>query len=412
MTPRHILWSPDGKRLRFDLEDQKNATFSIWELTLSDQDRSQVSSLIPLHAPLKDCWSPSLTLDGSGRSFVTGGRCGAEGIYLLEEHQEFWNSRFDFLEMNPMVHNIANLALDKNSSKVFAVGEYAGPQRVEEAEHLDLIKFNVRSQEFRPFLPGLNASYVDFTRNGTMIAYVRLPEQTLWISRPDGSGARQIELQTNHLELPRWSPDGRSLAFMAQTQGKPWRILVVSANGGKPKEASSGTDNQGAPTWSPDGKWLVYGNVECQEAKTCAIHRIDLSSGRVDTVPNSEGLGTARWSPDGKFIAALSPTEHDVRVFDLASQQWRKLVDGVNGNDLNWSVDSRYLYASRSAGGHPEILRVSLADSTAETEVDLRSFAVLTGHIGTWFTLAPDGSIVFFREMSGNEVYSMTYAEK
>jgi Tol biopolymer transport system component len=99
-------------------------------------------------------------------------------------------------------------------------------------------------------------------------------------------------------------------------------------------------------------------------------------------------------------------------VFDLASQQWRKLVDGVNGNDLNWSVDSRYLYASRSAGGRPEILRVSLADSTAETEVDLRSFAVLTGHIGTWFTLAPDGSIVFFREMSGNEVYSMTYAEK
>jgi hypothetical protein len=129
-------------------------------------------------------------------------------------------------------------------------------------------------------------------------------------------------------------------------------------------------------------------------------------------VPGSEGLGTARWSPNGRFIAALNPVRHEVMVFDLVTQQWRKLVDGVNGNDLSWSSNSKYLYACRPAGNQPEILRISLKDSKTETAVDLRSFTAQMGHINTWFALAPDGSIIFSREMTGNEIYALTYAEK
>jgi len=170
-----------------------------------------------------------------------------------------------------------------------------------------------------------------------------------------------------------------------------------------------GTASQGAPTWSPDGRWLVYGNVECQEAGTCSIHRLDLSTGREFNVPGSEGLRTTRWSPDGHFIAALNPTSHEVLLFDLVAQRWRKLADGVNGDDLSWSADSRYLYASKPAGNQPEILRVSVKDAAVETVVDLRFFTALTGHIDTWFALAPDGSIVFMREISSNEIYSLTW---
>ena len=198
---------------------------------------------------------------------------------------------------------------------------------------------------------------------------------------------------------------------MAQSSGKPWRIFVVSTNGGSPREASIGIDNQGAPTWSPDGRWLVYGNVECQEEGTCTIHKIEISTGREHAVPDSQGLGTARWSPNGKYIAALNPVGHEVSVFDVVTQRWRKLVDNVNGNDLSWSADSQYLYASRPAGNQPEILRISLRDSKAETVVDLRSFSALTGQIGKWFGLTPDGSILVSREMDGNEIYSLSYSE-
>jgi Tol biopolymer transport system component len=181
---------------------------------------------------------------------------------------------------------------------------------------------------------------------------------------------------------------------MAQLPDQPWRIFVVPTGGGKPRQASLGADNQGAPTWSPDGKWIVYGNVDCQEEDTCEIHKLELATGRTYTIPGSEGLGTARWSPDGRFIGAINPVSHEIQVFDVATQNWRKLVDGVNGNDLSWSPDSKYLYASKPAGDQPEILRVSLQNAKPETVVDLRSFTAQTGHINTWFALAPDGSIV------------------
>jgi Tol biopolymer transport system component len=173
-----------------------------------------------------------------------------------------------------------------------------------------------------------------------------------------------------------------------------------------------GTDNQGAPTWSPDGKWLVHGDVECQETGTCAIHKINLSTGQEFTVPGSDGLGTARWSPDGRFIAALDPIGNEVLVFNEATQRWRKLANDVNGNDLSWSADSKYLYASSPAGNQPEILRISVKDAKVDTAVDLRSFAALSGQIDTWFALAPDDSIILLRTISANEIYSLTYSEK
>jgi Tol biopolymer transport system component len=410
--PESIRWSPDGKRLRFNLRDEKTWTSSFWELTFGDHDKTQVASLVPLHVVLTNCWARSLTLDVSGRSFVGQGECGNERIGLIEGRHEPWNPGFELLTTNAMVHHTMNLALDPGSKELFVLGDVAVPQKTGLTERLDLLRFDMHSHETSPFLPGISATDVDFSRDGRLIAYVRRPDQTLWMSQSDGTSARRVEISANYLELPRWSPDGKWLAFMAQLPGKPWRIFLVPSAGGKPQEASAGTASLGAPTWSPDGKWLVYGNVECQEAGTCAIHRLNISTGREFSVPGSEGLGTARWSPDGKFIAALNPMSHEALVFELATQRWRHLIDGVNGNDLSWSPDSRFLYANRPYGDQPEILRVSLENAKVEAVVDLRAFTAQTGHINTWFALAPDGSIVFMREISGNELFALAYSEK
>lgn len=232
------------------------------------------------------------------------------------------------------------------------------------------------------------------------------------MSRDDGSDPREIFSKADKLELPRWSPDGRQIAFMAQMNGKPWRIYTISAAGGPIREASAGSDQQGAPMWSPDGKWLAYGNVECQESASCAIHRVNLTTGQEFVVPGSDGLASARWSPDGRYIAALHPEQHEVWLFDIARQEWQKLAGGVNGNDLSWAGDSQHLYASRPTGNHPAILRFSIADHSMETAADLSPFSKLSGQVITWFALAPDGSILFTHELSTWELYSMRYQER
>lgn len=178
-----------------------------------------------------------------------------------------------------------------------------------------------------------------------------------------------------------------------------------------PKEASEGDDDQGAPTWSPDGKSLVYGNVYCQEEQTCAIHRIDVESGRVTTLPGSQGLATARWSPDGRYVAALNPVRREVYVFVLDRQRWHRLAGGVNGNDLNWSSDSRYIYAASSMSGQVKILRIPVESGSVEVVLNLGSLSKSVGYLGPWFSVTPDDSIVLNRWLDGSEIYALSYQE-
>lgn len=197
---------------------------------------------------------------------------------------------------------------------------------------------------------------------------------------------------------------------MGKLASKPWRIYLVSPVGGNAREASTGTDNQGAPTWSPDGKRLIYGNVMCQEVGACAIHKIDLATGKVTLVPGSEGLATARWSPDGHYIGALQPERHQVYRFDFATQRWRKLAEEVRGDDLAWSRDSRFLYASNPTGNGPEIIRIGVQSGKADTAVDLSSLSKLKGSIDTWFGIAPDGAIILQRSLDSEEIFALNYA--
>jgi dipeptidyl aminopeptidase/acylaminoacyl peptidase len=209
--------------------------------------------------------------------------------------------------------------------------------------------------------------------------------------------------------LPRWSPDGKRIAFVAKRPDAPFRIFVTATTGGPLLEASHGTDNQGAPTWSPDGRRLVYGRVFCQEEKTCAIQEISLDTAEQTMVPGSEGLSTARWSPDGRYIGALRSDMHEVCLLDRRTGQWRKLAEGVNGNDLAWSPDSRHLYASKPNGDRPEVIRISPGTGGIEPAVDLTDFSKLSGRIDTWFAVTPDDSILFVHIVSGQEVFGLRY---
>jgi Tol biopolymer transport system component len=311
--------------------------------------------------------------------------------------------------------NLAEFKREMDSVRFFAVDSPAkrlfflkGP-----SERYELEWFDERSRAFRPFLPGISAGDVDFSRDGRWITYVRKPENTLWVAKPDGGQARQINTPGMILiELPRWSPEGKRVAFMGKRAGSPWRIFTVPIVGGEPEEASEGTDNQGAPTWSPDGRRLVYGRVMCQEDRTCAVQEIDLGSRKESMVPGSEGLSTARWSPDGEFIAALRTETHQVFLFRWRSGTWRKVADGANGNDLSWSPDSHTLYTSRPNGNLPEVLRISLHDGKVAPVADLSDFSKLSGRSDTWFAVTPDNSFLFMHIVGGQNVYSLQYSEK
>jgi hypothetical protein len=102
--------------------------------------------------------------------------------------------------------------------------------------HGELVRYDSASRAFVPFLAGISAGDLSFSRDAKWIAYVFYPERILWRSRADGSDRLQLTYPPTVAGLPHWSPDSTQLAFVDLQAGRPWKILLLSADGGTPKE--------------------------------------------------------------------------------------------------------------------------------------------------------------------------------
>lgn len=400
-VPEDLRWSLDGKRLLVRLRNMTTWRSKLWKLSLGGPNHFGLASMIPVSSASRSYDTLSPVLDRQDDAFV--GTDGPDStIFTLQSSWFPWSRRSTLGVFARARAGVGDFAVDRHAQNLYVV------RGTPDQSELDW--FDKAAHAFRPFLPGISARDVDFSRDGRWIAYVRTPENTLWVASPDGASPRQINTSgMTDVELPRWSPNGKWIAFMGKRPGDPYRIFISPAAGGPLRQASHGTDNQGAPTWSPDGRRLIYGRVMCQEEKTCAIEQIDLRTGDESMIPGSEGLSTARWSPDGRYIAALRADKFQVCLLDRTTGKWRKLADNVNGNDLAWAPNSTAVYASQPDGDRPEVIRIALSDDKREPAVDLTNFSKLAGRIDTWFAVTPDDSILFRRMVNGQEIYALHY---
>ena len=99
-------------------------------------------------------------------------------------------------------------------------------------------------------------SSVDVSPDGTQIVFAsaRTGAFELWLARTDGVGLRRLtHFNGPETGYPRWSPDGKRIAFNSYPDGQP-AIFVVAAEGGRAKRRADGE----MPFWSQDGNWVYY----------------------------------------------------------------------------------------------------------------------------------------------------------
>jgi Tol biopolymer transport system component len=392
-------FSPDGQRIRFSIGDDIRFSSSIWEI---NSDGSGLHALFPgWHNPSTECcgtWTP----DGRYYIFQVVQQRPNNTAHLwtlAEPAGRFQRKPPDKpIQLTEGSVSFANAVPDRSGQSVWALGVHPGGE---------FVKYNPKSKVFVPLVAGVSGTDLDFSRDGQWVAYVTIPEGTLWRSRVDGSDPLRLTAPGQQVALPRWSPDGTQIAYMLANNGEPYKILLVPANGGTAQPLPAESRDQVDANWSPDGKQMIFGDF--WQAKNIHINLLDLNSHQRSTIPGSSGLYSPRWSPDGRYLAALSTDISRLMLYDFHTQKWVQWMREPAGAVYYpaWSADSKYLYFEDLVTDQDSIRRVKVGQNRPELVTVLEGLERYPGALGPWSGRAPDGSAVFVRDRSTQEVYRL-----
>ncbi len=274
-------------------------------------------------------------------------------------------------------------------------------------------------------------SAVTFSPDGKRLAFMRnsneRAEVVLMIANSDGSEQRTVSVRNRDngftFEAPAWSPDGKQIAAAIGHGGLygQQRIEVVAVGTGR--ETSVGTQTWwflGRMGWLPDGRGLVFVAKENTSSTNAQIWQADFPSGSVRRVTNDlANYFCLTGSADGVYWVALQEK--------VASSLWaspkgawaesKRITPGVDSVDgssgFTWTMDGRILYTSLHAGG--ESMRTVTPDGRSVKDFPLgpgmnrRPSACPDGRYVLYTSQTDTGRNVWRSDSAGNEVKQLTF---
>src|SRR6266496_732656 len=393
-TPR---FSPDGKRIRFSLGNTSQNTTSIWEVNVNGSNA---------HA-LLDHWEHA--------SAACCGNWTANGAYYIFQVTQTSPSNLTTLwamadrnsgkatpfQLTNGPISFGNASPSHDNKKVWALGvEPTG----------EAVRYDAGQKTFVPLLSAVSATDLDYSADGKWITYVSLPDGVLWRCNADGTEKLQLTSPPERAALPHWSPAGDRIAYVSFQPNKPSQITLVSLNGGDAQAILPESQGQIDANWSTDGSRIMFGYLH--GSQNLNIEIVDLKSHLTEIVPGSQELFSPRWSPNGRYVAALSPDFTKVLLFDYKTTKWSVWLSEPAGavSCPAWSADSKYIYFDDMVSDEESIRRIKVGENHAERVFKLEGIERYPGPFGLWSGRMPDGSWMFVRDRSTQEVYQLTLA--
>ena len=390
-VPSEPRWSPDGTKLRFTLEQPKTGTSSLWEVS---RDGAHLHALRPSS---DDQCCGNWTQDGNYFVFASS-RGAMMNIWAIREKSGLLErTSREPVQLTAGPVSFSSPLPSRDGKKLFAIGTQS---------HGELAHYDAKLRQFTPYLSGISADQLDFSRDGQWVAYLSYPEGSLWRSKMDGTQKLQLTFLPMGINNPRWSPDAKRILFTDSGPDGVWKIYVVSAQGGTPRQVISGEGSEFWADWSPDGNSVVFSSSDSGD-KEEPIQVADLNSHRSTPLAESAGLIRPRWSRLGRYIAARRQRDSKLAVFDFTIQRWKELTD-IPADNYNWSHDDRYVYFKSPAGDETALYRIALEDRKLERIISLKDIR-RTGNLGPWAGLTPDDSPLILRDIGIQEIYALDW---
>ena len=245
----------------------------------------------------------------------------------------------------------------------------------------------------------------------------------IWVANEDGSNVMRLTDSRGREIYPRFSPDGKWIAFSSNRYGNN-DVFVAPAAGGTPRRLTFHTGNDDVVGWTRDSQQVVFRAVHGDGVfpNTATLYQIRIGGGQEQPLPVDWGYWGS-FSPDGKSLVfnrhpAVWTRQHyrgsfsaDLWIADLTAKTYTKLLADERYNRFwpMWGADGSIYYVADPlpndkdvAPGSPEVRQS--ANNIYKVPVRGGQPVQVTHHPDGnlfWPSMSSDGKVIVYEELFG-----------
>ena len=253
----------------------------------------------------------------------------------------------------------------------------------------------------------------------------------LWLASSNGGGARRITTHPGRELFPKFSPDGKWIAFTGQYDGN-FNVYVMPAEGGQPKQLTfyqggaplsdrMGVNNQ-VVTWTPDSKRITFlSRRDASNGWTKRPFSVSVDGGLPEPLPMREG-GLTSYSADGTKVAYnqifrnfrtwkryTGGMAQDISIYDLKNNTIEPVPHTEHTDTFPmWHGNTIYFTSDRGPEQRLNLYRYDLGSKQIEQLTKFTDYDVMWPSLGVDSIIFENGGYLYVFDIASKQAKKLT----